>query len=179
MAEFDIDRQRADTIQNADIINNGGVINNYARDKDHLQIAATALQAQHYSTAAAHYIAALEARPGDPDLHYALALALLGGVRPSRHTRENITEIQRHLREAQALPEAQVLSALVSEDYGLFWQRYFDVPASLRSLIDRTSANRAEEIVFHVPAREARTWQELAEKQLREGERADGSEFRG
>ncbi|MGH3778679.1 MAG: hypothetical protein ACRDRR_23580 [Pseudonocardiaceae bacterium] len=173
MAEFNIDRQRANTIQNADIINN------YARDKDHAQIATTALHAEHYSTAAAHYVAALETQPGDPGLHYALALALLGGVRPNRHTRENITEIQRHLREAQVLPEAQVLSALVSEDYGLFWQRYCDVPASLRGLIDRISTKRAAEIMFHVPAREARTWQELAEKQLREGERVDGSQFRG
>ncbi len=158
MNEFNIDRQRADTIQNAD------TIYNYARDKDHSGIATTALHAQNYSTAAAHYIAALEIRPCDPGLHYGLALALLGGVRPNRHTRGNITEIQRHLNEARVLPEAQVLSALVSEDYGLFWQRYFDVPVSLKGLIDRTSAERATEIVFHVPAREARTWQELAGK---------------
>ena len=156
MTEFNIDRQRADSIQNADTINN-----NYVRDKDHTGIATTALQAQHYSTAAAHYIAALETRPDDPSSHYGLALALLGGVRPNRHTRENITEIQRHLNEARVLPEAQVLSALVSEDYGLFWQRYFDVPASLKSLVDRTNTKRAAEIVFHVPAPEARTWQEL------------------
>jgi hypothetical protein len=174
MTEFNIDRQRADSIQNADTINN-----NYVRDKDHTGIATTALQAQHYSTAAAHYIAALETRPDDPSSHYGLALALLGGVRPNRHTRENITEIQRHLNEARVLPEAQVLSALVSEDYGLFWQRYFDVPTSLKGLVDRTSAKRATEIVFHVPAREARTWQELAGKQLRKGERIDGRQFRG
>lgn len=164
MAGFDIAHQLAETIQNADVINN-----NYAREKDHVQIAASALRAQHYSTAAAHYIAALEARPGDPGLHYALALALLGGVRPHRHTRENIAGVQRHLAEARELPEAQVLSALVSEDYGLFWQRYFEVPGSLRVLIDRTSVERAAEITFHVPAREARTWQELDKRQLREG----------
>ncbi len=158
MAEFNIAGQRADTIQNAD------TINNYARDKDHITIATTALRAQHYSTAAVHYVAALETRPCDPDLHYALALALLGGVRPNRHTRENITEIQRHLAEARVFPEAQVLSALVSEDYGLFWQRHSDVPVSLRALIDQTSAERAAEIIFHVPACEARTWQGLAEK---------------
>jgi len=174
MTEFNIDRQRADSIQNADTINN-----NYVRDKDHTGIATTALQAQHYSTAAAHYIAALETRPDDPSSHYGLALALLGGVRPNRHTRENINEIQRHLNEARVLPEAQVLSALVSEDYGLFWQRYFDVPTSLKGLVDRTSTKRATEIVFHVPAREARTWQELAGKQRREGERIDGRQFRG
>lgn len=158
MTEFNIDRQRADMIQNAD------TINNYVRDKDHIGIATAALQAKHYSTAAAHYVAALETLPGDPGLHYSLALALLGGVRPNRHTRESIVEIQRHLGEAQVLPEAQILSALVSEDYGLFWQRYIDVPASLKSLVDRINIKRAAEIVFHVPAREARTWQELAEK---------------
>lgn len=158
MTNFNIDQQRAVTIQNADTINNG------APEKDHVQIATTALRQQRYSAAAVHYTAALETRPGDPGLHYALALALLGGVRPNRHTQENITEIQRYLREAQELPEAQVLSVLVSEDYGLFWQRYSDVPASLRDLTDRTSVERAAEIVFHVPAREARTWQELARK---------------
>jgi len=155
VAKFNIDRPRADIIQNAD------TINNYAQEKDHIGIATTALQAQHYATAAAHYFAALEALPDDPVLHYSLALALLGGVRPNRHTQESITEIQRHLGEARVLPEAQVLSVLVSEDYGLFWQRYFDVPASLKSLVDRTNTKRAAEIVFHVPAPEARTWQEL------------------
>ncbi len=164
MTEFNIDQQRAATIQNADIINNGAVINFGAPEKDHVQIATTALREQRYSTAAAHYSAALETRPGDPVLRYTIALALLGGVRPNRHAQENITEIQRYLREAQDLPEAQVLSVLVSEDYGLFWQRYSDVPDSLRNLVDRTSAERAAEIVFHVPASEARTWQELSRK---------------
>lgn len=168
MAEFNIDQQRAATVQNADIINNGGVVNCGAPEKDHVQIATTALRGQHYSTAAAHYAAALETRPDDPGLRYALALALLGGVRPNRHTRENIAEIQRHLRDAQVLPEAQVLSALVSEDYGLFWQRYSGVSAGLRNLVNRTSAERAAEIVFHVPAREARTWQELSRKATQE-----------
>lgn len=163
MADFNIHHQKADVIQNAD------VINNYARNKDHLQIAGAALRGQHYPTAAAHYAAALESRPDDPRVHYGLALALLGGVRPHRHTRESITAIQRHLGEARTLPEAQVLSALVSEDYGLFWQRYFDVPTSLRILISRTSTERAAEIVLHVPAPEARTWQELSRKKPRKG----------
>lgn len=60
-----------------------------------------------------------------------------------------------------------MLSALVSEDYGLFWQKYFNVPAGLKNLIDQTSPERAEEITSHVPAREARTWRELAEKRPR------------
>jgi hypothetical protein len=163
MAEFKINRPRARTIQNADIINN----NYYPPEKDHRKIATNALGARDYLTATTHYVAALETGWDNPDLHYGLALALLGGVRPHRHTRESIIEIQRHLDEARVLPEAQVLLALVSEDYGLFWQKYFDVPVGLRRLIDRTSPERAAEIVFHVPARESRTWQELAAKELR------------
>lgn len=89
MANFKIKRPRADIIQNAD-----SIVNNYPREKekDHIKIATDALRARHYSTAAMHYIAALEVGSDDPDLHYGLALALLGGVRPHRHTRESIDD---------------------------------------------------------------------------------------
>lgn len=170
MNKFNIKQQKADTIQFAgsgSIVNNnaGAVTHNYyTQEKDHVKIAANALRVRNYSTAVAHYMAALETESNNPDLYYRLALALLNGVRPHRHTEESIIETKRYLEEAQALPEARALLVLVVEDYGLFWQKYSDVSPELMELIDLISPERAAEIVFHVPAREARTWQALAAK---------------
>jgi len=159
VTDFNIHEQRGEVIQNAEHI-----VNIAPPAKDHRRLGIDALRGRHYRTAATHLKAAVEADPGDPSLHFYLALALLQGVRPNRHSRESILEIQRQLKEADRQPRARALSALVAEDYGLTWRRYPAVSGDLLTLVVQTSPAEAAEIVLHVPAREARTWQQLVHR---------------
>lgn len=176
MTEFDIPQQKAKVIINAETAHYSKVENIYCDPRlrrDHRVLGLGALKSQHYREAVLNLSEALRDNPDSFDLHYYVALALLGGLRPNRHDRRTITSVRDHLRDASELPEAKILLALVNEDYGLFWRTYSEIPAVLRNLIDEADLERSGEILRHVPAREARTWQLLANKIENGGERVE------
>jgi hypothetical protein len=72
MSEFRIGEQRAWLIQNADVINNGPPPKNYRK------LGMQALALRQHQEAVSHFSAALNDRPDELDLHYYLALTLLG-----------------------------------------------------------------------------------------------------
>lgn len=156
MAGFWIESQDGEIIQNAD------TINNYASPRHDFRILGVrALHASHYEQAISHFSSALMDSPSDANLHYYIALALLHGQRPNRQSRQNIEDIKRHLEEAASLPHAMALSTLVAEDYSLTWQQYTSIPTALVQLTRAVDREHRQEILRHVPAPEARTWQEL------------------
>lgn len=150
---MDIERHVATSITNNEI--------NYAQARDHRRCGLTLLRQGHYAEATAELARAVGDDPADAEVHYYLALALLGGVRPDRRPRPTIDRVRRHLTTARALPEARVLHVLVDEDHGLHWRRCTTIPQALRDLVARVDRDRAEEIVTHVPARGARTFELL------------------
>jgi hypothetical protein len=159
VSDFDISHQAAGIIQNAENIHN-----DFARQRNHRKLGLVALGGSHYGEASVSFVAALRDDPSDLELHYYLALALLGGMRPNRHEKRNIISVQRHLNSAGELPHARVLLILVNEDYGLFWRKYSAVSDGLRELVRKTDTEHVDEILRHVPAPEARTWKLLTSR---------------
>lgn len=148
--------------QNGEIIQNADTIKNYAGTRyDFRVLGVRALHARHYEQAVSHFSSALMDNPSDANLHYYIALALLHGRRPNRQSRQNLEDVKRHLEEAAPLPHAMALSALVIEDYSLTWRQYTSIPEALVQLTRTVDREHRREILGHVPAPEARTWQEL------------------
>ena len=115
-----------------------------------------------YTEAFRCFTEALTREPGDEEAHFGLALAMLQGRRPHRHRSDTLRRVLAHLRAAPGLVEARLLELLVAEDHGLFWRRSRGhVCAGVAALAARLPADRAEMILRHVPATEARTWQAL------------------
>jgi hypothetical protein len=150
---MDIERQVAGAIVNNEF--------NWAPPRDHRRGGLALLRQGHYAAAVRELMRAVEDDPADEETHYYLALALLGGVRPNRHPSGAIDRVRRHLRTAWALPEARVLHVLVDEDHGLHWRRCTTIPQALRDLVAQVDRDRADEIVTHVPAQGARTFDVL------------------
>lgn len=158
MSEFRINRQQAWLIQNADVINNG------PPPRDFRKLGMRALALRQYQEAVSHFSAALRDSPDELDLHYYLALTLLGGERPNRQARSTIDRAEAHLRAASTLPHALALATLIAEDYDLSWRRFSAIPPSLDRLARCIAQEHRREILDHVPAPEARTWQVLQRK---------------
>ena len=129
--------------------------------RDHGGCGIALLRQGHYAAAVRELAQAVEADPADNEAHYYLALALLDGARPHRSPRRVVESVRRHLDTARALPEARVLRVLVDEDHELLWRLYPATPQALVDLVDQVDWERALEIIRHVPAREARTFQVL------------------
>jgi hypothetical protein len=148
-----IERQVAESIVNNEF--------NWVQPRDHRGCGLTLLRQGHYVPAVRELTRAIEDDPADEEIHYYLALALLGGVRPHRRSSATIDRVRRHLMTASALPEARVLHVLVEEDHGLHWRRCTTIPQALGDLVARVDRDRAEEILAHVPAQGARTFEKL------------------
>jgi hypothetical protein len=115
-----------------------------------------------YADAARSFHAALAGEPADQEAHFGLALSLLGGRRPHRHSAGTLRLVIGHLRAAPELVEARLLQLLVAEDHGLWWRRARrTIPPHVVALAEQLPPERAELILRHVPACEARTWRAL------------------
>lgn len=96
------------------------------------------------------------------DARFLLALATLGGRRPSLCSGREVTSVLEILTPLQAhhLP-ARFLAALVGEDRTHAWRGEPGVPESLRLLVRQVDREHARLICRHVPAPECRTWRAL------------------
>jgi hypothetical protein len=159
MTNFQIGDIEADVAQFADIIYNGAnkAVSDKVRDGVRL------LQLRLYTDALAQLTSALADAPDEQELHFSIAIARLGGLRPHRHGEASIQQIFQHLRAAPDLPHALVLELLVSEDHRLYWQRVRSkaIPRHISALVATVGRTPAEMILVHVPAPEARTWRAL------------------
>lgn len=156
MNEFNIGKQQAENIYQAEKIYLG------PKPEDHRRAGERALGLRDYEAARRHFRGAVEASSADPEIHYQLALALLGGRRPHMASAAEVTSIRRQLELAGRLPEAQALLVLVNEDYYLSWQQSSAVPPELVDLVQSVPLARVQEIVTHVPAEQCRVWRLLA-----------------
>jgi hypothetical protein len=157
MAEFHIDRQSGRLIQNADTIINQLRI----PPTNHLAVGMKTLASGYYPAARQSLGKALRDDPGNPQIRYYLALSMLDGQRPRRHSTGHVEEIRKHLDRAWELPQARVLRVLVDEDHDLHWRRRIGLPAQLVALIGQLPVGLAREITAHVPAPESRVWRAL------------------
>jgi len=125
----------------------------------HRERAKSALRAHCYGPAVRSFVEALAASDGnDPELHYYIALALFEGVRPARHSRGRLDEIDTYLRGAGSRPEALAVRALIQDDRTLSWRRTGTLPDPVRKALLRVDAQRSGEIVEHVPSPGSRVW---------------------
>ena len=151
---------------NARVAQFAETINNYRADRPSAGVANgfRLLDASLYTDALRVFSETLESAPGDPNLHFGIALAQLNGVRPHRHASATKQRVVNHLQAACDLPHALILELLVAEDYGLYWRRVRSkaIPAHIKALAARVPPEQAERILRHVPAPEARTWRALA-----------------
>jgi hypothetical protein len=115
-----------------------------------------------YADALRRFGDAVTADPSHQDAHFGMAVALLGGYRPHRHSEETIRRVGAHLGAAADLTEARLLKLLVAEDRGLHWQRRARrIPSHVKALAEQASPERAELVLRHVPAEESRTWRAI------------------
>lgn len=129
---------------------------------DHIRFGHALLVSRMYPEAAHSFTEAIGDDPACADAHFGLALALLQGKRPHRHGTATIHRVEDHLRVAGALVEARVLELLVAEDHLLAWQRAPQrVPLHVLTMVKELSTERANLILMHVPAPEARTWRAI------------------
>jgi hypothetical protein len=168
MAEFHIDEQTARLIQNADTIINHLRI----PPRNHLAVGMKNLASHYYPAARESLGKALRDDSDNPQIRYYLALSMLDGQRPRRHSTRHVEEIRKHLDHAWNLDQARILRVLVDEDHDLHWRRRIGLPAALVELVKRLDVGLAEEITAHVPAPESRVWRALASRTTNQGTRS-------
>jgi hypothetical protein len=151
-----VHEQRAHLIQNADVIHN-----NSTPQVDHRTAGLRALDERRYGDALRHFDALLDDGRTPPDVWYYSALALLRGVRPLRHAKATLIDVERRLQQAGAWPAAVVLRALVADDYTQAWRWRRGLPGDLATLIRSLDRSRLQELVGHVRAPESRVWMAL------------------
>lgn len=150
---------RAQVAQIADVIHNHAATRS---TEEHLRAGHALLANRLYADAARRFADSLTEDPASAEAHFGLALALLQGRRPHLHSDATIRRIEGHLQAAAVLPEAPVLGLLVAEDHRLVWQRApRSIPKGIITMARELSGERAELILVHVPAREARIWRAL------------------
>jgi hypothetical protein len=153
---MEVPEQRATVITNVEY--------NAAPERDRRSRGLAYLRVGRYASAVRELDDVLGDAPDDPDVHYYLALALLGGVRPNRLPRALVQRVCEHLDRAVSQRRAQVLRAMVVEDYGLSWHHYSMIPPELLALVAPLDADAARELVEHVPARGTRSYSLLERK---------------
>jgi hypothetical protein len=135
---------------------------------DHIRTGHALLATRTYPEATRCFTAAITADPACTEGHFGLALALLQGVRPHRHGARTIHRVEDHLHAAAGLVEAHVLGLLVAEDHRLAWRTAPpDIPRDVMAIAEQLSTDRAELILTHVPAPEARTWRAIEQAAAR------------
>jgi len=159
MTRHEFHHMHGQVMQIADLIYNGTPAPTVA---DHVRLGHALLASRMYAEAAHSFTEAIAADPACADAHFGLALALLQGKRPHRHGTATIRRVQDHLRAAAELVEARVLELLVVEDDLLAWRRASgQIPLHVMAMAMAMSAERANLILMHVPAPEARTWRAI------------------
>jgi len=157
-----VDEQHAHIIQNADVINN-----HPSAVLDHYAAGVGALHEERYRDALLHLDSALDAGGARSETWFYSALALMRGIRPLRHPRVTLVEVDRRLERAGDLPAAVVLRALVADDYTQAWRRHTTLPADLNRLVSGLGDRERQEISRHVPAPESRVWRALQQRKRR------------
>lgn len=165
MADFDIDRQQADLIQNADIVFNFG-----APPVDHQAAAAAALEAREYDSAIGHLKQVLQANPGDGLARFRLVLAALRGRHPDRYGARQIQGLmERLVRLAMDEPDchhAKTLALIINDGLLVRGSGRAGAPtADTRRLVSLVDPSRGREILAHVPVPESPT-RSLLERRL-------------
>ncbi|MER6009843.1 hypothetical protein [Streptomyces bluensis] len=166
MADFNIDRQQADLIQNADTVINFG-----APPVNHRAVAAAALEAGEYDRVIGHLKRVLETNPGDSLARFRLVLAALRGRHPDHYGARQIQALKERLvRLAMDDPDchhAKVLALVVND--GLLARgnlRASPPTADTRRLVALVDPARGREILMHAPVPESPTWS-LLDRRLR------------
>ncbi len=136
-----------------------------ASSADHQVNGLAALDNKDYATAIQDLKLAQRAHPANVELHYFMAIALLQGRRPHRvRLQTELEEIRRHLRQADHLPHAKLLSLLVEEDRGRHWERNTPVSGHLRELVGEAERARILEIAEHIAAPRNRVWKIIVDE---------------
>jgi hypothetical protein len=107
------------------------------------------------------------------DTYFYWALTMLGGIRPAHHSAPTVAAVTKVLGEACRLdprsPHPRALLALIHEDF--YAHSAIGGPRPDMTGLTEISADRATEIVQHVPAPECRAWQSLLRTADRPGMR--------
>lgn len=130
--------------------------------QDHWQAGLTLLRERSFEEAAGHLRQRLAEPGAGAEVHYYLALAMLGSRPPRDHA--SVREITEHLNRAAALAVARLLWLVVEEDHRPGRRREADLPAQTLALVQQVDPMVAGEIVGQFRAANSPTWQALARR---------------
>ena len=167
-SRYRIDKQRAETIINADTVDIGTPrISPAERAQELLRLGEKALGQRMYSAAATSLEEGISLGELEPSAfaqaRFLLAVALLGGRRPSLCTGSELDRVCDLLRTLSE-PRAVFLATLVEEDRTNAWMSSPAVPDSLRLNAQQVDRPSADLIRRHVPAPQSRVWRVLDER---------------
>jgi hypothetical protein len=137
-----------------------------APPRDHWRDGLSQLRQGNYREAAASFGRRLAEDGAGPEVHYYLALALIGSRPPRDHP--SVNSIVGHLERASALAEARLLWLVVDEDHRPGRRRDALPNPLMYELIRLITPAHALEIVGQFRATNSPTWQALASR-AREG----------